>query len=141
MIAGIGKATDIAGYRADQVWIQISMHVSPKSEAVREIMPVFFDLLEKEESSSVRAVLGHFIFVYIHPYMDGNGRMARFLMNVMLASGGYPWTVLTVEERDEYMQSLEEASTSNNISRFAKFIAHHVEEGMKGNPVAKSQDK
>lgn len=141
VMAGIIKATDLAGYRADQVWIQNSMHVPPQSEAVREIMPAFFELLEKEESSSVRAVMGHFIFVYIHPYMDGNGRMARFLMNVMLASGGYPWTVLPVEERDEYMQSLEEASTSNNISRFAKFIAHHVEEGMKGNPVAKSQDK
>ncbi|MDZ7717821.1 MAG: Fic family protein [Balneolaceae bacterium] len=139
--AGIIKATDLAGYRSDQVWIQNSMHVPPRSEAVRDMMPAFFDLLKKEESASVRVVLGHFIFVYIHPYMDGNGRMARFLMNVMLASGGYPWTVLPVEERDEYMQSLEEASTSNNISRFAKFIAHHVEEGMKGNPVAKVQSK
>lgn len=139
--AGIIKATDLAGYRSDQVWIQNSMHVPPRSEAVREMMPAFFDLLKKEESASVRVVLGHFIFVYIHPYMDGNGRMARFLMNVMLASGGYPWTVLPVEERDEYMESLEEASTSNDISRFAKFIAHHVEEGIKGNPVAKVQSK
>jgi hypothetical protein len=38
--------------------------------------------------AGVRVVLGHFIFVYIHPYMDGNGRMGRFLMNVMLAGGG-----------------------------------------------------
>jgi len=37
-------------------------------------------------------VLGHFIFVYIHPYMDGNGRVGRFLMNAMMASGGYLWT-------------------------------------------------
>lgn len=65
----------------------------PRSEAVRDIMPAFFDLLKQEESASVRVVLGHFIFVYIHPYMDGNGRMARF-------------------------------------------IAHHVEEGIKGRPVA-----
>ena len=139
--AGIIKASDLAGYRSNQVWIQNSKYVPPRSEEVRDMMPAFFELLKKEESASVRVVLGHFIFVYIHPYMDGNGRMARFLMNVMLASGGYPWTVLPVEERDEYMQSLEEASTSNNISRFAKFIAHHVEEGMKGNPVAKIQGK
>jgi len=37
---------------------------------------------------------------YIHPYMDGNGRMARFLMNAMASrSGGYPWTVVRVEDR------------------------------------------
>jgi hypothetical protein len=38
----------------------------------------------------VPAVLGHWLFGYIHPYPDGNGRIARFLMNVMLASGGIP---------------------------------------------------
>ncbi len=51
------------------------------------ILPVFFGMLKDEPEVSVRVVLGHFIFVYIHPYFDGNGRMARFLMNVMLASG------------------------------------------------------
>jgi hypothetical protein len=39
----------------------------------------------------------HWLFGYVHPYPDGNGRMARFLMNAMLASGGYPWTVIRVE--------------------------------------------
>jgi Fic family protein len=51
-------------------------------------MPALFDLLENEPAPSVRAVLGHWMFGYIHPYPDGNGRMARFLMNAMLASGG-----------------------------------------------------
>lgn len=46
-------------------------------------MPVLMELLESEDNVIVRAVLGHFFFVYIHPYMDGNGRTARFLMNVM----------------------------------------------------------
>lgn len=52
-------------------------------------MPAFFDLLVQEADPAVRVVLGHFIFVYIHPYMDGNGRMARLLMNTMMAAGGY----------------------------------------------------
>jgi len=64
-------------------------------------MPAFFDLLHEETEPSIRVVLGHFIFVYSHPYMDGNGRMGRLLMNVMLASGGYPWTVVPLERRDE----------------------------------------
>ncbi len=59
---------------------------TPRSEAV-ELMPAFFDLLRNEPEASVRVVLGHFFFVNIHPYFDGNGRMGRFLMNAMLASG------------------------------------------------------
>ena len=82
--------------------------------------------------AGVRIVPGHFIFVYIHPYMDGNGRMGRFLMNLMLAAGGFQWTVIPVEERDAYMAALEEASVQQNIAPFAEFIARLVEAGLKG---------
>jgi Fic family protein len=82
-----------------------------------------FDLLKEEPEPSVRAVLGHFIFVYIHPYMDGNGRIGRFLMNVMLASGGYSWTIIPIESRDQYMDALEKASVEQNILPFTEFIA------------------
>lgn len=99
-------------------------------------MPVLFELLEEEPEASVRAILGHFIFVFIHPYMDGNGRMGRFLMNAMLASGGYPWTVIPVERRDEYMQALEKASVEQDIEPFTSFVGHLVSEGMKGKSVA-----
>jgi Fic family protein len=82
----------------------------------------------------VRVVLGHFVFVYIHPYMDGNGRMGRFLMNVMLAADGYPWTVLPVEERDEYMAALEAASVEQNIAPFSAFLARLVQARLEGHP-------
>lgn len=55
---------------------------------VRDAMLVLTELLESEDNAIVRAVLGHFFFVYIHPYMDGNGRTARFLMNVMPHQNG-----------------------------------------------------
>ena len=100
-------------------------------------MPVLFELLSTEKEASVRAILGHFVFVFIHPYMDGNGRMGRFLMNVMLASGGYPWTVIPVEQRDDYMKALESASVQGNIEPFAQFLGYLVGETMKGAPVAK----
>ncbi|MGA8556484.1 MAG: Fic family protein, partial [Candidatus Acidiferrales bacterium] len=70
--AGLLKPTDLAGYRNGQVYIRKSMHVPLNREAVRDAMPAFFDLLREERHPGVRVVLGHFVFVYIHPYMDGN---------------------------------------------------------------------
>lgn len=86
------------------------------------------DLLRDETHPGVRTVLGHFMFVYIHPYTDGNGRIARFLMNAMLASGNYPWTVIKLDKRDSYMKALETASVKSKITAFAKCIAEQVSE-------------
>lgn len=58
-------------------------------------------------------------------------------MNVMLASGGYPWTVIPVEERSRYMNALESASVDQHIKPFAEFVAWLVKTGLKGNPIAK----
>lgn len=135
--AGILKAGDLAGYRNGQVYIRRSNHVPLPPVAVRDAMPVFFEMLEAEEHPAVRVVLGHFVFVYIHPYMDGNGRMGRFLMNVMLAGGGYPWTVIPVERRDDYMAALEQASVEQNIVPFSQFLGELVSESLAGKPVAK----
>jgi Fic family protein len=74
----------------------------------------------------VRAVLAHWLFGYVHPYPDGNGRMARFLMNVMLASGGYRWMVIEVEDRAAYLTALDRASIDMDILPFARFIADRV---------------
>lgn len=124
--AGILKATDLAGYRNGPVYIRRSMHTPPGKEAVRELMPAFLELLQQENEPAVRVVLGHFMFVYIHPYFDGNGRMGRFLMNLMLASGGYPWTVIPLNRRDDYMAALESASVEGNITPFATLLAEQV---------------
>jgi hypothetical protein len=135
--AGLLKPAELAGYRSGQVYIRRSTHVPPEWNAVRDVMPAFFELLSEEREPAVRVVLGHFIFVYIHPYMDGNGRMARFLMNVMLAAGGYPWTVIPLEKRDAYMAALEQASAGQDIAPFADFVAGLVEDTLRGRPVAK----
>jgi fido (protein-threonine AMPylation protein) len=124
--AGLSRPASLAGYRNDPVFLRGSRHVPPRAEVLADAMPAFFDLLEEEPEPSVRAVLGHWLFGYIHPYPDGNGRMARFLMNAMLASGGYPWTVIRVEDRVAYLQALETASIDGDIRPFAAFIAERV---------------
>lgn len=126
--AGILKPSDLSGYRNLAVYIRRSQHVPPNFEAVRDLMPAFFEMLTNEENAAVRVVLGHFIFAYIHPYIDGNGRISRFLMNTMMASGGYPWLVVPLERRKEYMNALEAASTLHDIEPFAKFLASILEE-------------
>lgn len=129
--AGLLRTADLAGYRNHQVYIRHSMHVPLRYEAVRDCMPTFFDLLEEESEPWVRVVLGHFVFVYIHPYMDGNGRIGRFLMNVVLAAGGYPWSVIPLEKRDEYMNALEKGSVKQDIAPFAIFLKRLVSDRLK----------
>ena len=86
-------------------------------------MDAFFDSLKGEEDPRVRAVLGHFMFTFIHPLPDGNGRTGRFIMNSMLASGGMRWTVIPVDRRAEYMLALDSASNKGDIGPFAQMIA------------------
>jgi fido (protein-threonine AMPylation protein) len=125
--AGMLKPGDLAGYRNNAVYLRTSRYAPPRWEAVRDAMPAFFDLLEKEAEPSVRAVLGHWLFGYVHPYPDGNGRMARFVMNVMLASGGYPWTVIRMRDRKAYLAALDRASIDMNIKPFTTLMAQRVQ--------------
>ncbi len=123
---GIISPENLTGYRNHPVFIKNSRHVPPRSELVPELMETFFQLLKNETDGRVRAILGHFFFVYIHPYMDGNGRLGRFIMNLFLVTLGYPWTVVEVSRRREYMQSLEKASVEHTIIPFTTFICSEI---------------
>lgn len=96
---GLLQREDLVGYRTGQVYIRGSQHLPLNPKAVRAAMPV---------------------------YMDGNGRVGRFILNVLLASGGYNRTVVPVERRQEYMTALEKASGGGCISEFTKVIASLV---------------
>jgi hypothetical protein len=61
--------------------------------------------------------------------------MGRFLMNLMMAAGGYPWTVIPVTERKAYMGALEKASVGEDIGPFADFLARLVERRLAGEPL------
>lgn len=126
--AGIVTAADLAGYRNRPVFIRNAEHVPPPAEALIDAMDVMFELLCNEDSAAVRAVLGHFVFVFIHPYIDGNGRLGRFILNFMLATGGYMWTVVPASQRAEYMDALAQASSRRNIVPFAQMMSRLASE-------------
>lgn len=120
--AGILKISDLAGYRNHPVYIRGSRHTPLNPDAVSDAMQALGTLLSSEPDARVRAVLGHFFFGYIHPYMDGNGRTARFVMNTMWLSGGYDWLIIPVSMRDEYMKALETASCQLDIRPFCELL-------------------
>ena len=120
--AGLLQSYHLAGHRNAPVFIRASRQVPPPPEAVNDAMSALLDSLEREPESIVRAVLGHWLFGFIHPYMDGNGRMARFLMNLMMASGGYRWTIVRMSRRKEYLDALEAASAEQDLVPFARFV-------------------
>lgn len=121
--AGIVTAGELAGYRNRPVFIKNAEHVPPPAEALMDAMDLLFSLLTTEDNPGVRGVLGNFVFVFIHPYIDGNGRLGRFILNFMLATGGHMWTVVPVTQRAEYMDALAQASSQGNVIPFAQMMA------------------
>lgn len=72
----------------------------------------------------------HFRYVYIHPFIDGNGRSARLLMNLILMRNGYPISVIKNDNREEYMKALETASTTGELKSFVDLVADAVDKSL-----------
>lgn len=123
---GLLESYHLAGYRDTQVYLRGSSHVPLAQEEIADAMEVLFECMLKEDNVFVCAVLGHHLFGFIHPYIDGNGRTARFIMNTFLVTAGFPWIIIKVEDRDKYMQALESASVYNDIKPFAEFIKNII---------------
>ena len=124
--AGLLKRQDLIGYRRHLVFLSGSKHIPPHFEHILDGLDALKQCLLAEPDAFVKAVMVHFLLGYIHPFMDGNGRTARFAMNVMLAEGNYPWTIIPVSSSAPYMQALEKASVEKNIKPFAQFISDAI---------------
>lgn len=126
VVAGIVSDSDLAGFRKGPIYIRKSKHVPPASEQLMDCMAALKECIAGETSFPVKAILGHFFLGYIHPFIDGNGRTARFLMNFLFIIGGYNWVVIKQETRSEYLNALESASSDENIVPFVKFILETI---------------
>ena len=122
--AGLAPPSMLAGYRNDSVFLRGSRYVPPRPEIVRDAMPALFDYLTKK--ASLQCARCSATDAGYTPRI----RTARRLLashERMLASGGYPWTVIRLEDRDAYLEALEAASIEQNIEPFARFVARRVE--------------
>ena len=95
-----------------------------------QVKPAMSDLIDwyrrmedEREHPIIVAATFHYRFVRIHPFDDGNGRMARLLMNMILIRHGYTVAMIRREGRDDYIDHLERADRSEDLTEFINYIA------------------
>ncbi|XP_072104092.1 protein adenylyltransferase FICD [Mobula birostris] len=115
-------------FRTNQVFV--GHHIPPHPRDVRKQMQELVQWLNSEEAMSLHpvefAALAHYKLVYIHPFVDGNGRTARLLMNLILMQAGYPPVTIRKEQRVEYYTSLDLAN-EGDVRPFIRFIGKCTE--------------
>ena len=123
--AGIVAGEDLRGWRTAPVFIRDTLFVPPGHEKVPRMIDLLFDEVGRIEMSHglLRGILAHLWFVWIHPFPDGNGRVARFLMNTAFLDGGLPWLTIRVEQRSAYFAALQHAQMDEDAGPFAQFVA------------------
>jgi Fic family protein len=130
--------TEAGKYRGIKVEISGSAYIPPPPESIPLQMEAFGKWLSTASipgdefaslSSLIRAVVAHAWFVYIHPFVDGNGRTARLLMNLILMRYGYPVAIIAKEDRLRYYDALE-TSQSSDLSPFMGLVAECILESL-----------
>ncbi len=117
-------------WRHDNVRISGASHLPPRAEKVPDKMREFFDWGADRAAGLPpveRAARMHVDFVAIHPFIDGNGRTARLLMNLELVKAGYPLSIIPVEDRHKYYANLDAAISWGNYEPFVRHICEVVE--------------
>jgi Fic family protein len=119
---------DQAGYyRSVSVFISGSKFAVTPPKKIATEMKKFVEWFNKTEATTHPidfAALVHKKFVFIHPFIDGNGRLARLLMNLALLRNEYSIALIPVLLRHEYIAALEQAHTDDH--RFREFIADRI---------------
>lgn len=119
-------------YRDIPVYIKGAQHVPPNYIKVRELMEYFaYDIKHKEFSSPIeKAAWIHAEFVKIHPFVDGNGRTARLMLNYQLMLDKYPPINIKKDNVKEYFTSLETYAIKNEIKEFSTLVESNIHKSL-----------
>lgn len=128
-VLGHVNPIDAGHVRTSQVFI--GGHVPPPSTEIEDLMDEFVEWLNSEEALLLHpvefAALAHYKLVYIHPFLDGNGRTARLLMNLILMRAGFPPVVVKLSERHTYYETIKMGNLGD-LRPFIRFISHSLED-------------
>lgn len=119
-------------YRLVNVTISGADHVPPDAVQLNSEMATFIEWYHNDGQRLhpvERSARVHADFVKIHPFVDGNGRISRLLMNLELMKGGFPPVIIAVERRLNYYETLDHAHTTGDYSPFLELIIETVEKG------------
>lgn len=118
-------------FRRIAVKIAGSHVILPDPIKVPDLMNEFMQwLTTTSDNPIIIAAQAHYRLVAIHPFVDGNGRTARLLMNLLLMQEGYPPAIITMEHRKAYLEALEKADATQNYADFYRLIAQSVEHSL-----------
>lgn len=123
---------DAGFYRHEQVFIEGSRIKLPKWKEVPKLMHFVYAELNNQSKGIAAiqsAVKIHHDAVRIHPFVDGNGRLARLLMNLRLMRAGFPPTILRREERRAYYSAFEKAD-KGDFRAISMLVAKDVEQAL-----------
>lgn len=121
ILSGINDA-DAGSYRSVRVYISGSRTILPNPVKVPDLMTDFGKWLTNTEDSALSAIEAHYKLVTIHPFVDGNGRTARLLMNLILLKAGYCPIIIRPRDRKRYLNILENRQTKDEIEPYNKFM-------------------
>jgi Fic family protein len=126
----IGFVDPIEAGMIRRTQVYVGDYVPPHPSHIEILMEKFIDWLNSQENQELHpirfAALAHYKLVYIHPFVDGNGRTSRLLMNLILMQSGYPPVIIRKQDRLEYYKYLETAN-EGDIRPFVRFIAECTE--------------
>ncbi|GKV64081.1 MULTISPECIES: Fic family protein [unclassified Sporosarcina] len=120
-------------YRNQQVFISGAQHIPPEPFKIQEQMEqllIWYHGAAQSLHPIARAAMLHAIFVGIHPFIDGNGRTSRLLMNLELMKAGYPPVIIRVENRLTYYNALDKAHTTEDYQDFIDLVAGEAESAL-----------
>lgn len=125
-----GILEEAGKYRTKNVRITGAVKTPPDWSKVIKLMDELIENVAQYKKHPVEAAAFlHHGFVKIHPFIDGNGRVARLLTNLYLIAQGYPPIVLKIEDRGKYYRFLR-AADAGNPDLFVNFIAKAVNDNL-----------